>query len=55
MNLPDGLLADEWTVAAWLLFIPVLLLSLRRAPLRRLADTTQGNVWLGLIVILMLL
>ena len=36
MNLPDGLLADEWTVAAWLLFIPVLLLSLRRAPLRRL-------------------
>lgn len=55
MNLPDGLLADEWTVAAWLLFIPVLLLSLRRAPLRRLADAIQGNVWLGLIVMLTLL
>jgi len=55
MNLPDGLLADEWTVAAWLLFIPVLLLSLSRAPLRRLADATQGNVWLGLVVVLTLL
>lgn len=55
MNLPDGLLPGAWTLAAWLLFIPVFLHAVWRAPWRRLADSTQLNVWLGTIVALILL
>ncbi|MDQ5907391.1 MAG: hypothetical protein QG590_1876, partial [Pseudomonadota bacterium] len=55
MNLPDGLLAGEWTLAAWLLFIPLFLHALRQAPWRRLAESSQLNAWLGIIVALMLL
>jgi uncharacterized membrane protein len=55
MNLPDGLLASEWTLAAWLLFVPLLLQAIRRAPWGRLADSTQLNVWLGTVVVLVLL
>jgi uncharacterized membrane protein len=55
MNLPDDLLAGAWTVAAWLLFVPLFAVTLRQAPWRRLADTMQLNVWLGAIVALTLL
>lgn len=55
MNLPDGLLGGGWTLAAWLLFIPVLAGAIRRAPWRRLADSAQLNVWLGTAVALALL
>lgn len=55
MNLPDGLLASEWTLAAWLLFIPLILQAIWRAPWRRLADSSQLNVWLGTVVMLTLL
>ena len=55
MNLPGGLLAGEWTLAAWLLFIPLFLHALRQAPWRRLAESSQLNAWLGIIVALMLL
>lgn len=55
MNLPEGLLAGEWLLAAWLLFIPLVLHALWQAPWRRLAESEQLNVWLGTIVVLMLL
>lgn len=55
MNLPDGLLGDGWTMAAWLLFVPLLSLSIRQVPWRRLADSPRFNVWLGTIVVLTLL
>lgn len=55
MNLPDGLLTGAWTLLGWLLFIPVFLLTVWRAPWRRLADTSCFNLWLGMIVCLMLL
>lgn len=55
MNLPDGLLNDAWTIAAWLLFVPFALYTARRAPWRLLADGKRLNVWLGLIVVLLLL
>ncbi|HEX5803576.1 MAG TPA: energy-coupling factor ABC transporter permease [Azospira sp.] len=55
MNLPDGLLAGMWTTAAWLLFVPLFLRVVWRAPWRRLADPSRFNAWLGTIVVLVLL
>lgn len=55
MNLPDGLLAGAWTTAAWLLFIPLFLFTVRQAPWRRLADSGRLNAWLGSIVVLTVL
>lgn len=55
MNLPDGLLTGEWTLATWLLFIPLLSCIVWQAPWRRLADSTQLNVWLGTVVTLTVL
>lgn len=55
MNLPDGLLAGEWSLAAWLIFLPVFLRLAWRAPWRCLADASRLNAWLGGIVVLMLL
>lgn len=55
MNLPDGLLAGAWTTAAWLLFLPVFLRVVWRAPWRQLADPGRLNAWLGAIVVLTLL
>jgi uncharacterized membrane protein len=55
MNLTDGLLASEWVLATWVLFVAVLLHALRHAPWSRLADGVQQSVWLGTIVILILL
>lgn len=55
MNLPDGLLTGEWTLATWLLFIPLFLYAIWRAPWRQLAETTRLNVCLGTIVTLTVL
>lgn len=55
MNLTDGLLASEWVLATWVLFVAVLLHAVRHAPWSRLSDGVQQSVWLGTIVILTLL
>jgi uncharacterized membrane protein len=55
MNLPDDLLADVWCWIAWAVWLPLFLRSLWQAPWRRLADTDQLNVWLGMIVLLTLI
>ena len=55
MNLPDGLLGGTWTIVAWVLFVPLAILALRRAPWRVLGDSGRLNFWLGLIVSLILL
>ncbi len=55
MNLPDGLLDGTWTIVAWVLFVPLAILALRRAPWRVLGDSGRLNFWLGLIVSLILL
>lgn len=52
MNFPDGLFADDWLLAAWLLLIPGWLWSLRTAPWRQLADQRRLNAWLAAIVLL---
>lgn len=52
MNLPDGLLAGDWITAAWLLFLPLFLHAVWRAPWRRLSDSSRLNAWLGAIVFL---
>lgn len=52
MNLPDGLLDRSWLIMAWLLFVPLALHTLWRAPWQVLADSERFNTWLGLIVIL---
>lgn len=55
MNLPDGLLDGRWILLAWVLFVPLALLAVRRAPWRVLADSTRLNAFLALIVALILL
>jgi uncharacterized membrane protein len=55
VNLPDTLLPQAWYWLGWLLFVPSLLLTARRAPWRRLADPALLNAWLGTIVCVMLL
>lgn len=54
MNLPDGVLPGEWLVAAWLLFVPLFLGVVWRAPWRSLGNPSRFNAWLGTIVILTL-
>ena len=54
MNLTDNLLGDGWYWAAWAVWVPLFVRSVWRAPWRRLADSTQLNVWLGMIVVLTL-
>ena len=55
MNLPDGLLASEWLLASWGLFVAGFLYAVRHASWGRLADGAQQSVWLGTIVILILI
>lgn len=55
MNLPDGILPGAWLVAAWLLFVPLILIAVRFAPWQRLTEHSRLNVWLGTVVSLMLL
>lgn len=54
MNFPAGLFGDAWLFGAFAVLVPVWLWCLRSAPWRRLADSSQLNVWLGAIVVLML-
>ncbi len=54
MNLTDNLLGEAWYWAAWLLWVPFFARSVFRAPWRRLRDSEQLNVWLGMIVLLTL-
>lgn len=55
MNLPDTLLGEGWYWAAWAVWLPLIALSVRRAPWARLKDSEQFNVWLGMIVLLTLI
>lgn len=55
MNIPDNLLDEWWYWAAWIVWLPLLVRSIRRAPWGRLKDSEQSNVWLGLIVVLALI
>ncbi|MBU1235457.1 MAG: energy-coupling factor ABC transporter permease [Gammaproteobacteria bacterium] len=55
MNFPQGLFPITW---AWGAFVPAVLVwlwCLRTAPWRRLADSSQSNVWFGAIVVIMLM
>lgn len=55
MNFPDGLLPPTWQWFAHLLFVAVLAWSVYAAPWRRLRDSEQLHLFLGLCVALMLL
>lgn len=55
MNLNDTLLSEAWYWTAWAVWVPLFAFCLFRAPWRRLRDSEQLNVWLGMIVILTLL
>ncbi len=55
MNLPDTLLDKGWYWAAWLVWLPLFVRSVWRAPWRRLKVSEQLNVWLGMNVALTLI
>lgn len=54
MNLTDNLLGEGWYWAAWAVWLPLFVRSLLKAQWARLKDSTQLNVWLGMIVVLTL-
>lgn len=54
MNLTDTLLSEAWYWVAWAAWLPLFARSVWLAPWRRLQDSEQLNVWLGMIVLLML-
>lgn len=54
MNLTENLLGDGWYWAAWAAWMFLFARSVWRAPWRRLGDSTQLNVWLGMVVVLTL-
>lgn len=54
MNIPDTLLGEAWYWAAWVAWLLFFARSVRYAPWRRLKDSEQLNVWLGMIVLLIL-
>lgn len=55
MNLPDTLLGKEWYWAAWVVWLCFFARSFLQAPWSRLKDSTQMNVWLGMVVFLTLI
>lgn len=55
MNLTDTLLGEVWCWAAWVAWVPLFALCIFRAPWRRLRDSEQLNVWLGMVVLLTLI
>ncbi|PKO85344.1 MAG: hypothetical protein CVU18_20640 [Betaproteobacteria bacterium HGW-Betaproteobacteria-12] len=55
MNLPDTLLGAGWYWAAWLVWLPLFVRSLRRAPWSRLRASEHLHLWLGMVVVLTLL
>lgn len=54
MNFPEGLFTSEWANGGFVVLGLVWLWGLRTAPWKRLADSGQLNVWLGVIVVLTL-
>lgn len=55
MNLTDTLLGEAWYWAAWAVWVPLFALCVFQAPWRRLGDSEQLNVWLGMVVLLVLI
>lgn len=55
MNLPDTLLGEGWYWAAWGVWLPLFVRSVRRASWSRLKESEHLNLWLGMIVLLTLL
>ena len=55
MNLTDNLLGETWYWVAWAIWIPLFARSVWRAPWKRLGDSEQSNLWLGMAVLLVLL
>ncbi len=55
MNLPDGLLDAGWTLIAWLGFVALASVAVRRAPWAVLKDSMRLNAFLAMIVALILL
>lgn len=53
MNIPDGLLPDDWLFLGDALYVLIALAVLRRAPWRRVAAPGQLNVFLGTTVAVM--
>lgn len=49
MDIPAGLLPESWLWTAWLLYLPLLLIALWRAPWFKL-DSEALNVFLGAVV-----
>jgi len=54
VNLTDDLLGEMWYWAAWVAWLLLFALSVWRAPWKRLAESEQSNLWLGMVVLLML-
>lgn len=54
MNIPDNLLGEEWSWAAWVVWGLFFARSVVKAPWERLKDSEQMNVWLGMVVLLIL-
>lgn len=55
MNLTDTLLDETWYWTAWVVWVPVFVLCIRRADWGRLKGSSQSNLWLGTIVLLIVL
>jgi uncharacterized membrane protein len=55
MNFPEGLFSDVWSFGAFVPLLAVWAWCVRTAAWKRLADSSQLNVWLGGIVTLMLM
>lgn len=55
MNLPDNLLDEAWYWTAWAVWLPLFVLSVRRAHWARLKDSALSNLWLGMTVVLVFL
>jgi len=55
VNLTDNLLGETWYWVAWAIWIPLFARSVWRAPWKRLGDSEQSNLWLGMVVLLVLL
>ncbi len=54
MNLTDNLLGEGWYWVAWAIWVPLFARCIWRAPWKRLGDSEQLNVWLGMVVLLTL-
>lgn len=54
MNFPDALFPQAWALGAFLPLLAVWFWCFRTASWKRLADSSQLNVWLGTIVLLVL-